>query len=67
MATAIQLDDKRLVVRMLAHEDAAFNEFFSGYFPRLYRFALTRLNDDPEATKEIVLVALSKAMRKLHT
>ena len=35
--------------------------------PRLYRFALARLGNDPEATKEVVQVALTKATRKLHT
>jgi len=31
----------------------------------LYRFARTRLQDDPDITKEIVHVTLSKAIRKL--
>ena len=59
------LEDRRLVKRMLAHDARAFNEFFDGYFPRLYRFARTRLGQDPEVTKEIVHVTLSKAIRKL--
>ncbi len=67
MGVPIRIEDKRLVKRMLAHEDAAFNEFFASYFSRLYRFALIRLNDDPESTKEVVQIALSKAIRKLHT
>jgi RNA polymerase sigma-70 factor (ECF subfamily) len=61
------LEDRRLVKRLLAHDRNAFNEFFDGYFPRLYRFARTRLDDDPEVTKEIVHVTLSKAIRKLAT
>jgi RNA polymerase sigma-70 factor (ECF subfamily) len=59
------LDDRRLVKRLLAHDREAFNVFFNGYFPRLYRFARTRLAEDPEITKEIVHVSLSKAIRKL--
>jgi RNA polymerase sigma-70 factor, ECF subfamily len=59
------LQDRRLVKRLLAHDRRAFDAFFDGYFPRLYRFACTRLGDDPEATKEIVHVTLSKAIRKL--
>ena len=62
-----ELDDRRLVKRMLAHDAGAFNEFFSGYFPRLYRFARTRLGEDPDTTKEIVHVTLSKAIRRLGT
>jgi RNA polymerase sigma-70 factor (ECF subfamily) len=60
-----ELEDRRLVKRLLAHDRDAFNAFFDGYFPRLYRFALTRLGRDPETTKEIVQVTLTKAIRKL--
>jgi RNA polymerase sigma-70 factor (ECF subfamily) len=59
------LEDRRLVKRLLARDVKAFTVFFDGYFPRLYRFARTRLNDDPEITKEIVHVTLTKAIRKL--
>jgi RNA polymerase sigma-70 factor, ECF subfamily len=59
------LEERRLVKRVLAHDRQAFNVFFDAYFPRLYRFARSRLADDPEVTKEIVHVTLTKAMRKL--
>jgi RNA polymerase sigma-70 factor (ECF subfamily) len=62
-----ELDDRRLVKRMLAHDAAAFTEFFSAFFPRLYRFARTRLGNDPDTTKELVHVTLSKAIRGLKT
>jgi RNA polymerase sigma-70 factor (ECF subfamily) len=52
---------------MLAHDAQAFNAFFEGYFGRLYRFARVRLSSDPEITKEIVHVTLTKAIRKLAT
>jgi RNA polymerase sigma-70 factor, ECF subfamily len=61
------LADRLLVKRMLAHDPAAFNAFFDGYFPRVYRFARTRLADDPDVAKEIVHVTLSKAIRKLSS
>jgi RNA polymerase sigma-70 factor, ECF subfamily len=61
------LQDRRLVKRLLAHDRQAFDVFFEGYFPRLYRFARTRLSDDPEITKEIVHVTLTKAIRKLSS
>jgi RNA polymerase sigma-70 factor (ECF subfamily) len=59
------LEDRRLVKRLLAHDRDAFTAFFDGYFPRLYRFARTRLGDDPDTTREIVHVTLSKAIRRL--
>ena len=62
-----ELEDRRLVKRLLAHDRDAFNAFFDGYFPRLYRFARTRLGGDPDTTKEIVQVTLTKAVRKLDS
>jgi len=60
-----ELEDRRLVKRLLAHDREAFDAFFDGYFPRLYRFARARLGGDPDTTKEIVQVTLTKAIRKL--
>jgi RNA polymerase sigma-70 factor, ECF subfamily len=60
-----ELEDRRLVKRLLAQDRQAFNAFFDGYFPRLYRFARTRLGDDPDATKEVVQVTLTKAIRNI--
>ena len=40
-----ELEDRRLVKRLLAHDREAFTAFFDGYFPRLYRFARTRLGE----------------------
>jgi RNA polymerase sigma-70 factor (ECF subfamily) len=60
-----ELEDRRLVKRLLAHDREAFTAFFDGYFPRLYRFARARLGNDPDTTKEIVQVTLTKAIRKL--
>ena len=59
--------DPQLIRRMLAGDERAFEAFFNAYFPRLYRFALPRLNGDVEATREIVQVTLGKAIRKLES
>ncbi len=64
---ALYLDDKRLVKQLLAGDERAFDRFFIENFARLYRFALTRLPDDPDGTREVVQIALTKALRKLHT
>jgi RNA polymerase sigma-70 factor (ECF subfamily) len=50
---------------MLAGEERAFEAFFAHQFPRLYRFALPRLNSDADAAAEVVQATLVKAMRKL--
>ena len=59
-------DDRALAARMLAGDEAAFDEFFEGQFPGLYRFALARLKD-PELTREIVQTAICKAITHLKT
>ena len=64
---AIYLDDKRLVKQLLAEDEQAFDRFFTENFARLYRFALTRMPDNPEGTREVVQIALTKAIRHLHT
>ena len=64
---AIYLDDKKLVKRLLGGDERAFNRFFEENFPRLYRFALTRLSDDPDAAREVAQITLVRAMQKLHT
>jgi RNA polymerase sigma-70 factor (ECF subfamily) len=59
--------DRRLARRMLAGEEAAFEEFFEGYFPPLYRFATARLGGDEDAAEEAAQAALCKAITKLST
>jgi RNA polymerase sigma-70 factor, ECF subfamily len=52
---------------MLAGEEPAFNEFFEGYFPGLYRFALARVRGNADIAEEVVQAALSRAVSKLQT
>jgi RNA polymerase sigma-70 factor (ECF subfamily) len=58
-------DDKRLAERMLDGDARAFDEFFNGYFDRLFRFALVRLNHDEMAAEDIVQQTLCKAIDKI--
>ena len=64
---AVYLDDKRLVKTLLSGDERAFDRFFEENFSRLYRFALVRLSDDPDAAREIAQIVLTRAMQKLHT
>jgi RNA polymerase sigma-70 factor (ECF subfamily) len=59
--------DKKLVQRLLAGEDAAFQTFFSTYFPRLFRFALYRLRGDEALAEDVVQDTMGKAIDKLET
>jgi RNA polymerase sigma-70 factor, ECF subfamily len=58
-------DSVELVGRMLKGDERAFTAFFDGYFPRVYRFALPRVNGDPDAAADVVQATLVKAMRAL--
>jgi RNA polymerase sigma-70 factor (ECF subfamily) len=58
-------EDLRLVRRLIRRDERAFEEFFDGYFQRLYRFAWTRLERDDEAAAEVVQETLCRAIDKL--
>jgi len=58
-------ESTELVAAMLKGDERAFTAFFGSYFPRVYRFALPRLNGDADAATEVVQATLVKAMRKL--
>ncbi len=60
-------DDLKLVGKLLSRQHTAFREFFDDYFPRLFRFALRRVNGDQEAARDIVQAALVRGVRKLET
>lgn len=57
--------DRHLVLRMLSGEEGAFNEFFDAHFPRLYRFALARMDRDADAAEDVVQATLCAAISKL--
>jgi len=63
---AVYLEDRRLIKQLLAGDERAFDRFFEDNFARLFRFALIRLSDDPDAAREVAQITLSKAIRKLH-
>ena len=56
--------ERELVRRMLGGDEAAFDEFFADYFPRLFRFAVLRLRDE-DAAEDLVQNALIAAVRHL--
>ena len=59
--------DRKLVERLRAGERAAFEEFFREYHPKLYRFALRRLQPDIHAAQDAAQNAICAALKSLHT
>ena len=58
------MDDHSLTKRALAGDQRAFDELFETYFPRLFRFAMRRVEHE-DAAEEIVQLTLVKAMHSL--
>jgi RNA polymerase sigma-70 factor (ECF subfamily) len=63
----MQLGDVDLAHRLRIGEEPAFDEFFTEYFPRLYRFARVRLGGDDDAAEEVTQTTLIKALAKIGT
>lgn len=57
-------NDADLVAALLAGVPAAFEQYFHGSYPRLFRFALRRLGR-PELAEEIAQEAIIKGLRRL--
>ena len=60
-------DDLLIVRRLLDGDETTFVSVFDGYFPRLYRFALARLDGDADEARDVVQHSLCKAFESLNT
>lgn len=58
-------EDRKLAKRVAAGGSDAFEVFFREYFPRLFRFTLTRVNGDAELAEEIVQRTMCCVVRKM--
>ncbi|HJN49164.1 MAG: sigma-70 family RNA polymerase sigma factor [Pseudomonadales bacterium] len=59
--------DLELAAAVLSGDETALLKFMDYYFPRLYRFALARVNRDASLTEEIVQDTLAIAARRMGT
>jgi RNA polymerase sigma-70 factor (ECF subfamily) len=57
--------DRARVRRILAGDRVEFRRLFDAFFPRLYRFALARLEGDHDAANEAVQVTFCRAIERL--
>jgi RNA polymerase sigma-70 factor (ECF subfamily) len=58
-------NDRALARRVVSGRTDAFEEFFREYFPRLYRFTLTRVNGNADIAEEVVQRTMCLVVRKL--
>jgi len=59
--------DRALAKRVAAGDSKAFEEFFSEYFPRLFRFTLSRVNADADLAEEIVQQTMCRIVQKMDS
>lgn len=59
--------DKNLAKRLLNGDRRSFDVFFNTYFPRLFRFALVRLDHDHDLADETAQNVLCQAISKMST
>lgn len=59
--------DRDLATQVASGDASAFDAFFREYFPRLFRFTLTRVENNPELAEEIVQRTMCIVVRKMGT
>lgn len=59
------VQDRSLAARVAAGDQGAFDAFFKEYFPRLFRFTLTRVDNNEELAEEIVQRTMCIVVRKM--
>lgn len=62
-----RLHERKLVERMLAGDERAFERFAADYIPIVHRFASRRIGDDRELAREISQATITKAITKLSS
>lgn len=65
MTSTLLEDDRKLAARVAAGDRLAFEAFFREYFPRLFRFTLTRVSNDESLAEEIVQRTMCIVVRKI--
>ena len=59
--------DRAIAKRLLQGDEAAFRELFDSFFPKLYRFALARLDGNQDDAREVVQRTFCKAFERLDS
>lgn len=59
--------DLAIAQRILKGDERAFRDLFDQFFPRLYRFALVRLNGDHDLASEVAQQTICKGLDRLDS
>ena len=60
----MHVDDLKLARSLVAGDEKQFNQFFEQFFPRLYRFAFSRMSEE-SIIEDVVQSTLMNAMRSM--
>ena len=60
-------EDLSVVRRLLDGDEGTFKAVFDGYFPRLYRFVLSRVGGNCDEARDIVQLTFCKAFERLDS
>lgn len=58
-------EDRKLVTRLTKGDERAFEYFVDEYYPRLYRFAYSRVDRDADAAQDVVQNTFTNVIRKI--
>ena len=59
--------DRAVARRILGGDEGAFQDLFDRFFPRLYRFVLARVGNDPDTARDIVQQTFCNAIGRLDS
>ena len=59
--------DRAIAKRLLQGDEVAFRKLFDSFFPKLYRFALARLDGNQDEAREVVQRTFCKAFERLDS
>ena len=60
-------EDRKLAKRLVKGDERAFDFFVDEYYPRLYRFAFSRIGRDADAAQEVVQNTFTNVIRKIDS
>ncbi len=60
-------EDRKLVRRLVRGDERAFDAFVEEYYPRLYRFAYSRVGHDAASAEDVVQSTFTNVIRKIGT
>lgn len=58
-------EDRKLVTRLVRGDERAFDYFVDQYYPRLYRFAYSRVDRNADVAQDIVQNTFANVIRKI--